>query len=116
MQLHEFALKVTEAANKLQTMETSMGDVPEEFLDPLLGTIMNDPVILPNSQMTLDRTSIVRHLLRYVFTSVTSILLMYCSDATDPFTRVPLTMDQVIPNVELKKKIEVWRNNLPSSN
>ena len=64
MQLHQFALKVTEAASKLQAMETTMGDVPEEFLDSLLGTVMNDPVILPNSQVTLDRTSIVRHLLR----------------------------------------------------
>ena len=70
MQLQQFALKVTEAANKLETMETTMGDVPEEFLDPLLGTIMNDPVILPNSQVTLDRTSIVRHLLRYVHFSI----------------------------------------------
>ena len=65
MQLHQFALKVEEAASKLQTMETAMGDIPEEFVDPILGTVMNDPVTLPNSQMTLDRTSIVRHLLRY---------------------------------------------------
>ena len=37
------------------------------------------------------------------------------SDATDPFTRVPLTMDQIVPNVELKNKIEAWRNNLSSN-
>ena len=42
--------------------------------------------------------------------------VMNSSDATDPFSRVPLTMDQVIPNVELKKKIEEWRNNLSSNN
>ena len=44
---------------------------------------------------------------------------MYCvvySDATDPFTRVPLTMDQVVPNVELKRQIEAWRNSLPTNN
>ena len=76
MQLHRFALKVEEAANKLKTMETTMGDVPEEFLDPILGTVMNDPVILPNSQMTLDRTSIVRHLLRYVHTYPLQYYLM----------------------------------------
>lgn len=64
MQLHQFALKVEEAAKKLETMETTMGEVPEEFLDPILGTVMSDPVTLPNSQVTLDRTSIVRHLLR----------------------------------------------------
>ena len=77
MQLHQFALKVTEAANKLETMETTMGDVPEEFLDPLLGTVMNDPVILPNSQITLDRTTLVRHLLRYLHFSIV-IVNIYC--------------------------------------
>ena len=76
----------------------------EEFLDPILGTIMNDPVILPNSQVTLDRTSIVRHLLRYVFTMIFTLIIFLlcstvCSDASDP----PLTMDQVVPNVELKE-------------
>lgn len=65
MQLQQFAQKVEEAASKLRTMETSMGDIPEEFLDPILGTVMSDPVTLPNSRVTLDRTSIVRHLLRY---------------------------------------------------
>ena len=52
------------------------------------------------------------YLLLYIF--VCSIV-MY-SDATDPFTRDPLTMDQVVPNVELKEQIEAWRNNLPSNN
>ena len=61
MQLYQFALKVGEAASKLKSMETTMGDVPEEFLDPILGNIINNPVILPNSQVILDRTSIVRH-------------------------------------------------------
>ena len=124
MQLHQFALKVEEAAGKLKNMETAMGDVPEEFLDPILGTVMNDPVTLPNSQVTLDRTSIVRHLLRYVCThirtsTINKMVNVNCvaySDATDPFTRVPLTMDQVVPNVELKERIEAWRNNLTSNN
>ena len=77
MQLHQFALKVGEAASKLKTVETTMGDIPEEFLDPILGTVMNDPVTLPNSQVTLDRTSIVRHLLRYVFTII-SFCMFHC--------------------------------------
>ena len=121
MQLHQFALKVGEAANKLKSVETTMGDIPEEFLDHILGTIMNDPVILPNSQVTLDRTSIVRHLLRYVFTMMFTLIIFLlcstiCSDPTDPFTRAPLTMDQVVPNVELKERIEAWRSNLPTNN
>ena len=30
-------------------------DVPDDFLDPLMATIMRDPVILPSSQQTVDR-------------------------------------------------------------
>ena len=65
MQLKQFAVKVKEAASALENMETNMGEVPEAFLDPVLGTVMNDPVTLPNSRVTLDRTTIIRHLLRY---------------------------------------------------
>jgi ubiquitin conjugation factor E4 B len=44
---------------------------------------MEDPVILPESRVSIDRKSITTHLL---------------SDATDPFNRKPLTIDQVIPS------------------
>lgn len=54
---------------------------------------MTDPVILPSSHVTVDRTTIARHLL---------------SDQTDPFNREPLTMDQVKVNTELKEKIDAW--------
>lgn len=30
------------------------------------------------------------------------------SDQNDPFNRSPLTMDQVLPNEELRHKIEAW--------
>jgi len=45
-------------------------------------TLMEDPVILPNSRMSIDRSTIRSHLL---------------SDPHDPFNRVPLTMEDVIP-------------------
>ncbi len=45
--------------------EISMSEVPDEFLDPIMSTIMNDPVILPNSGVKVDRSTIARHLLRY---------------------------------------------------
>lgn len=32
----------------------------------MLGTIMIDPVVLPISKVVMDRTTIARHLLRYV--------------------------------------------------
>jgi len=41
-----------------------VADAPEEFLDPIMGTLMVDPVILPNSKTNIDRAVIARHLLR----------------------------------------------------
>ena len=43
---------------------------------------MEDPVILLTSKTTVDRSTIRTHLL---------------SDQTDPFNRMPLSMDDVIP-------------------
>ena len=51
--------------------------VPEEFLDEWTGEIMTDPVTLPSSQMTLERSSIERHL---------------AADSIDPYNRSPLTV------------------------
>jgi len=44
--------------------EDIVADAPEEFLDPIMGTLMVDPVILPNSKTNIDRAVIARHLLR----------------------------------------------------
>ena len=71
-----------------------LADAPDEFLDPLLATLMEDPVNLPTSKNTLDRSTIQQHLL---------------SDPHDPFNRVPLKLEDVIPNTELKAQIDAWR-------
>lgn len=70
--------------------ELELGEIPDEFLDPLMFTLMEDPVILPSSKVSIDRSTIKAHLL---------------SDATDPFNRMPLTLEDVIDDVELKQKI-----------
>ena len=67
--------------------------IPEEFLDPILNVLMKDPVILPDSKVTLDRRTIQRHL------SISS---------TDPFSRQQLSEADLIENAELKKSIENW--------
>jgi hypothetical protein len=67
--------------------------VPEEFLDPILNVLMKDPVILPDSKVTLDRKTIQRHL---------------TISATDPFSRCHLSEEDLIPNQALKKKLEEW--------
>lgn len=51
-------------------------------LDPLMATLMKEPVILPSSRTIVDLSTIKSHLL---------------SDATDPFNRVPLKIEDVHP-------------------
>ncbi|WOO81182.1 Ubiquitin conjugation factor E4 [Vanrija pseudolonga] len=68
-------------------------EIPDEFLDPLLATLMKDPVILPVSRVTVDRSTI------------RAVLL---SKDLDPFNNVPLKYEDVIPDVELKAKIDAW--------
>ncbi len=76
-----------------QNANEMLGDVPEEYLDPLLQTVMTDPVILPHSKVRMERSVILRHLL---------------NDSCDPFTRQPLTPDMLQPDAELKAKIEEY--------
>lgn len=51
------------------------------ILDPLMCTVMTDPVILP-SGVIMDRSVITKHLL---------------NSSTDPFNRLPLTAEQLVP-------------------
>lgn len=87
----DLGAKAKVAATEAMDAEATLGDIPDEFLDPIQCTIMKDPVILPSSRVIVDRPVIQRHLL---------------SDMTDPFNRSHLTVDMLIPAVELKTKIE----------
>ena len=83
--------------------EEDLGEIPDEFLgtfsflilvcrmhvadyyrpiDPLMYTLMEDPVILPTSRTSIDRSTIRSHLL---------------SDPNDPFNRAPLKIEDVTP-------------------
>ncbi|XP_077997981.1 ubiquitin conjugation factor E4 B-like [Glandiceps talaboti] len=68
-------------------------DAPDEFKDPLMDTMMTDPVLLPTSDTVMDRPIIERHLL---------------NSSTDPFNRQPLTSEELVPVPELKTKIQQW--------
>ena len=85
--------KVEEVAKSLGDDEEIYEDAPDEFLDPLMSEFMIDPVILPTSNTVVDRATIQQHLL---------------NDPTDPFNRKPLSIDDVVPAEELKKKMKVW--------
>ncbi|KAK4549873.1 hypothetical protein LTR36_005174 [Oleoguttula mirabilis] len=74
--------------------EADLGEPPEEFMDPLMADLMTDPVILPISRQVVDRSTIRSHLL---------------SDPNDPFNRTPLKIADVLPDDELRGRIQAWR-------
>ena len=82
--LEQLQKKVKAAKELDEQAEEDLGEVPDDFLDPLMYTLMEDPVILPASKMSLDRSTIRSHLL---------------SDPHDPFNRVPLKEEDVKPGM-----------------
>ncbi|KAH8550974.1 ubiquitin elongating factor core-domain-containing protein [Umbelopsis sp. PMI_123] len=80
--LEQFVNKVEIARQEEHEEEDELGDIPDEFIDPILSHLMEDPVVLPTSGMIVDRSTIRAHLL---------------GDKRDPFSRAPLTMDMVKP-------------------
>eukprot|EP00775_Hariotina_reticulata_P010984 gene10984-11139_t len=74
------ALAAARLAQESTTAGTALpDDIPDEFMDPITMEFMKQPVVLPDSQIVVDRSTVERHLL---------------SSATDPFSRAPLTIDQ----------------------
>jgi hypothetical protein len=59
-----------------------------------MATLMTDPVILPSSKTTIDRSTIRTYLL---------------SEPTDPFNRVPLKIEDVKDDEDMKAKIAAFR-------
>ncbi|TNN87673.1 Ubiquitin conjugation factor E4 B [Liparis tanakae] len=84
--------KVEEIVAKNSQSEMDYSDAPDEFKDPLMDTLMTDPVILPSGNI-MDRSIILRHLL---------------NSPTDPFNRQPLTESMLESVPELKEKIHTW--------
>jgi len=89
---NRFIDAVAKRAQEKMTAEEDLGDIPDEFLDPIMSTFMTDPVKLPSGN-TVDRATIERHLL---------------SQSNDPFNRAPLTIDKLVPDTEMKAKIDAF--------
>uniref|UniRef100_H2Y6Z0 Ubiquitin conjugation factor E4 B n=1 Tax=Ciona savignyi TaxID=51511 RepID=H2Y6Z0_CIOSA len=89
----DLARRVEECRIKLNKAEVDYGEIPDEFKDPLMDTLMRDPVLLPTSGTVMDRSIILRHLL---------------NSSTDPFNRQELTEDMLKPETNLKKRIDNW--------
>ncbi|KAG5449961.1 Ubiquitin conjugation factor E4 A, partial [Clonorchis sinensis] len=73
--------------------DLDIDDAPDDYIDPIMGHLMEDPVKLPTSGHVVDRKTIYRHLL---------------NDSTDPFNRQALSMSQVVPQEDLKAAIRAW--------
>ncbi|KAI8982485.1 ubiquitin elongating factor core-domain-containing protein [Mycotypha africana] len=82
--LQSFVGQVELAVQSGVEEEEELGEAPEEFLDPIFFSLMEDPVLLPTSNVIVDRSTIRAHLL---------------GDTRDPFNRKPLTMDMVQPGI-----------------
>lgn len=89
----ELAKQVEKCHMDIRQAEMDFGDIPDEFRDPLMDTLMRDPVRLPTSGNIMDRIIIRKHLL---------------NAHTDPFNRQKLTEDMLEPVPELKQKIDKW--------
>jgi ubiquitin conjugation factor E4 B len=88
--VNELLLK---AEVKAKEEEINYDDAPDEFLDPLTSILMDDPVILP-SNVTVDRITIETQLI---------------NNPVDPYSRLPLSKEDLVPNTELKAKIEAYK-------
>lgn len=94
IQRFERLITKVEDLGRLEANKTAELEIPDNFLDPLMFTLMEDPVLLTTSNVIVDRSTIVAHLL---------------NDPTDPFNRQPLTMKGVQPMDELGDQIRKFK-------
>ena len=71
-------------------------NVPPRFTCEITMNLMINPVKLPNGSI-VDRNSIARHLL---------------SSHTNPFTKEPLTIEEVVEVPNLKQEISLYKSEI----
>ncbi|OAF70604.1 hypothetical protein A3Q56_01631 [Intoshia linei] len=77
---------------RLQLKEVYYGEIPQKYRDPLMDTLMLNPVKLPGGGV-MDKHVILRHLL---------------NSSTDPFNRNYLDESLLVEDVDLKQEIDQW--------
>ncbi|KAF7696480.1 Ubiquitin conjugation factor E4 [Cucumispora dikerogammari] len=70
-------------------------EIPDEFIDPLTFTVMENPVKLSTSGKTVD---------------METYGMLMLGDGLDPFNREPLSLEKISDDLELKQKIMEWHN------
>jgi len=89
-----------ELINKLKNINIiDLTDIPNDFLDPILCSIINDPVMIPNVDLIFDKSSILGHLY---------------NEKNNPYTREYLD-ENILNNFNneknIKEKIIEYQNN-----
>jgi len=74
--------------------------MPQEYLDPIMGNVMNSPVKLPSSGKTVERKVVLAQVKR---------------NPIDPFDGSPLTPDMLVVDLELKNKIVEYKEKRKTS-
>ena len=97
--LERFAAQADAAADEAERESQAVagGEAPDEFLDPITGELMSDPVRLPASGQVIDSSSLARALM---------------SKSVDPFSNTPLRMEEAEALPELAGRIREWREGL----
>ena len=75
-------------------------EIPDEFCDPIMQTLIETPIILPNTDIYMDREVISRHLL---------------TEETNPFNRESLNMkilDEFNSQESIKSKLSVFKQKI----
>ena len=75
-------------------------DIPDELLDPIMGTLIENPVLLPNTETFIDYDVITRHLL---------------TSSDNPFTRDPLSkteLEEYNARPEIQERIGLFKQRL----
>jgi len=86
----QLVLAVISQSQSDSNIEDQLGDVPDDFLDPIMSTLMLDPVKLPTSGKVMDRAVIMRILL---------------TEHLDPFNRAELKPGMLEADDETKERI-----------
>lgn len=77
-------------------------DIPEDLLDPIMGTLIENPVILPNTDIFMENDVILRHLL---------------TNEDNPFNREPLTkteLEEYNERDDIRKRIAEFQERINS--
>ena len=91
---------ITDVNELTVTSEEEYDNIPDEFLDPLYNTLIEEPVLLPSSGNCVDFNVIKKHLLYHNF---------------DPFNRDELTLDKLEEynnNADIKKQNELFKKKI----